>query len=107
MSEIQGHDQTDHEDPVDVNEKRQHQRKPIRLSVKLNSGWISGEKQARDISLGGIFVETTEKFSPGQDIQLAIPFSNQNHQIKMKGTVARITDDGIGVQFDIYAIDIE
>ncbi len=107
MSEMQRHDQTDHPQTVDTEEKREHPRKSIQLTVKLTCGRLSGKKQARDISLGGIFVETTDDISPGQDIQLAIPFTNQKHQIKMKGTVARITDDGIGVQFDIYAIDIE
>ncbi|MFP4445745.1 MAG: PilZ domain-containing protein [Desulfosudaceae bacterium] len=88
-------------------EKRRHPRKPVRLSVKLTCGPFSGQEQARDISLGGIFVETTEEIRPGEDIQLLIPFSNQELQIRLKGKVARKTEDGIGVEFDIYSIDIE
>ncbi|MFO8048297.1 MAG: PilZ domain-containing protein [Desulfosudaceae bacterium] len=91
----------------DDTEKRKHPRKPVKLSVNLTCGKRSGEKQARDISLGGIFVETSEEIKPGEEIQLAIPFSNQDRQIRLKGRVARKTDDGIGVQFDVYAIDIE
>ena len=88
-------------------EKRRHPRKPLRLNVKLTSGPFSGEEQARDISLGGIFVETAEELRPGEEIQLSIPFSNQELHIRLKGKVARKTEDGIGVEFDIYSIDIE
>ncbi len=94
-------------DNKDWIEKRQHERRPVKLTVKLTCGQISGEKSARDISLGGIFVETADEIAPGQELQLAIPFSNNERYIRMKGTVARITDDGIGVQFDVYSIDIE
>lgn len=87
--------------------KRRHPRKSFRLCVKMSHGRTTGEHRARDISLGGIFVETSEKLAPGQEVELSLPFANQDRRIKMKGKVARIADDGVGVQFDIYAIDIE
>lgn len=88
-------------------DKRQFPRAPFRLCVTLNGNSISGKRQARDISLDGIFVETKDTVAQGEDVQLSIPFSNHDRQIKMKGKVVRISDDGIGIQFDIYAIDIE
>lgn len=88
-------------------EKRQHPRKPLRLSVQVTGGPLAGSKLARDISLGGMFLETAEEMTPGQEIQLSIPFTNQDRQIKINGKVVRITGDGVGVQFDIYSIDIE
>ncbi len=87
--------------------KRHHPRKAFRLYVKMTHGRTTREHRARDISLGGIFVETDEKLTPGQTVRLALPFANQGRHIKMSGTVVRVTEDGVGVQFDIYAIDIE
>ena len=94
---------------VDVSEaeKREHPRKQFTLTVDLTRGQTSSTNQARDISLSGIFVETSDDFSPGQEVELSIPFSNLDRRIRMKGKVARVSDAGIGVQFDIYSIDIE
>jgi Tfp pilus assembly protein PilZ len=86
--------------------KRHHPRKNFRLSVTMAHGQKSGEHHARDISLGGIFVETREKLALGQKVQITLPFANQNRQIKMNGKVVRVTDEGVGVQFDIFDIDI-
>lgn len=88
-------------------EKRLYPRKPLHLSVKMTAGQIDGTRLARDISLGGIFLETEEKMAPGQEVQLSIPFTNQNRRIKLNGKVVRLTEDGVGVQFDIHSIDIE
>lgn len=88
-------------------DQRRHPRKPFRMPVRLTYGKISGESHARDMSLSGIFVETSEPIFPGQNLQLFIPFSNQDRHIKIKGKVVRVTDDGVGVQFDVYSIDIE
>ena len=99
-----GPDRSSDSDPV---RKRHHPRRAFRLCVKMSHGGISSEHQARDISLGGIFVETSEKLMPGQKVEISLPFANQDRHIKMNGKVVRVTDDGVGVQFDIFAIDIE
>ncbi|MEW6077364.1 MAG: PilZ domain-containing protein [Thermodesulfobacteriota bacterium] len=102
----------DHQDrPVqpsgeDWVKKRHHPRKNLRLCVTMAHGQKTGEHHARDISLGGIFVETREKLSLGQEVRITLPFSNQNRQIKMNGKVVRVTEEGVGVQFDILDIDI-
>jgi|GEM_PF-2144318 len=92
---------------ADAAEKRQHPRKPLRLNVSVTRGDVSGTSMARDISLGGLFLETMEEMAPGQVLQLSIPFTNQDRQIKVKGKVVRMTEDGVGIEFDIYSIDIE
>lgn len=99
-----GPDQVAETDSV---KKRHHPRKAFRLNVRMSHGGSSSEYFARDISLGGVFVETTEKLEAGQKVEISLPFANQNRHIKMNGKVVRITDDGIGIQFDIFAIDIE
>ncbi len=87
--------------------KRYHPRKSFRLYVTMSHGHITGKHLSRDISLGGIFVETTEKLTPGQEVKLSIPFTNQDCHFRITGKVVRITEDGVGVEFDIYAFDVE
>jgi hypothetical protein len=87
-------------------EKRLHPRKPFRLYVTLTCDRVTGQKQARDISLSGIFVEGVDNIAPGKIVQLSLPFSNQGCHIKLKGKVVRATPDGIGIHFDIFSIDI-
>ncbi len=97
-------DQTEEDKMV---KKRHHPRKAFRLCVRMSHGEASKQYNARDISLGGIFVETSEKLAPGQKVKISLPFANQDRRIKMNGKVVRITNDGVGIQFDIFAIDIE
>ena len=92
---------------AEATDKRQYPRKPLRLNVSVTRGGVSGTGMARDISLGGLFLETMEEMAPGQVLQLSIPFTNQDRQIKVKGKVVRMTEDGVGIEFDIYSIDIE
>ena len=87
-------------------EKRLHPRKPFRLYVRLTCDKVTQEKQARDISLSGIFVEDVDSIEVGKEVQLSLPFSNQGCHIKMKGKVVRVTEDGVGIHFDIFSIDI-
>ncbi|MFP4445598.1 MAG: PilZ domain-containing protein [Desulfosudaceae bacterium] len=88
-------------------ERREHLRRPVRLTVTLAGGQVSGPKKVRDLSLGGIFVETKDDITPGQALQISIPFTNHDRRIRLKGKVVRVCDDGIGIQFDIYSINIE
>ena len=87
-------------------EKRLHPRKPLRLYVTLTVDNVTRKKKTRDISLSGIFVEGIDDIAPGKEVQLSLPFSSQGCNIKMKGKVVRVTEDGIGVHFDILSIDI-
>ncbi len=93
--------------PGDQPEKRRHPRKPIRIGLHLTNGRVHGQMISRDISLGGIFVETTAELAVGQHLRLSIPFANQDRSIIIEGTVARVTREGVGVQFDPRVIDIE
>jgi hypothetical protein len=96
----------DEETVAGLAEKRLHPRKPLRLYVTLTCDQATGRKQARDISLSGIFVEGVDNIAPGKEVQLSLPFANQGCHIKMKGKVVRATPDGIGIHFDIFSIDI-
>ena len=54
---------------------------------------------SRDISVGGIFIETKEKFHIGQQLSMSIPVRKGDKPIRLKGIIVRVADDGIGVAF--------
>jgi len=53
----------------------------------------------KDISMGGAFIETSEKFDEGQDITMTLSLSHHVKPFKVIGKVARSMPDGIGVKF--------
>ena len=53
-----------------------------------------------NISLNGVFIETRESFSVGQQITLAFNLPSGQDHIKIKGEVVRILSPGIGVKFN-------
>ena len=54
---------------------------------------------SKNISRGGIFIETRNRFSIGQMIKLVIPGTKIDKGVMLKGEVVRINPNGIGVKF--------
>ena len=50
-------------------------------------------------SESGVFMETMEAFSVGQEVTLTFVFPGQRKPIKRKGKIARTTPDGFAVEF--------
>lgn len=53
----------------------------------------------KDISNGGIFIQTEEVFSVGQAVVLNIPFSDGRREIKVPAEIVRVSSHGIGMKF--------
>lgn len=53
----------------------------------------------KDISNGGIFIQTSEIFQLGQLVNLDIPFSNGKESIKIPAEIVRVNPNGIGLKF--------
>ncbi len=53
----------------------------------------------KDISNGGIFIQTGEIFRLGQLVTLDIPFSDGKESIKVPAEIVRVNPDGIGLKF--------
>ena len=53
----------------------------------------------KDISNGGIFIQTSEIFQLGQLVNLDIPFSHGKKAIKVPAEIVRVNPDGIGLRF--------
>ncbi len=53
----------------------------------------------KDISLGGVFIETPDSPAEGEEISMTLSFSHHSKPFKITGEVVRATPNGIGVQF--------
>lgn len=88
-------------------EKREFTRAEVldkKIGVRFNNQLQFARQYIENISLGGIFVKTTDKFQMGQIItmEFKVPHPQQmgeeiNFQLKAK--VCRITDQGVGLEF--------
>jgi len=80
-------------------EKRKHLRMPCTSPVDYVIQDRVYRNLSRDISVGGLFVETWESFSVGQMIALTIPLIDNQESVKFEGKVVRTDPQGIGVKF--------
>ena len=74
-------------------------RKPFFMNVNYATCERSYNDFIKDISAGGLFIETRRPFSIGQDIVLTFPFREDRKHVKISGEIVRTTENGIGVRF--------
>ena len=79
-------------------DRRQHPRKPCSIPVTLAS-WRVFTELIKNISAGGVFVETSEPFSTGEAVSLMFSIPNHEEQVKITGRIAWRTPGGVGVEF--------
>ncbi|MDM8551267.1 PilZ domain-containing protein [Desulfobacterales bacterium HSG2] len=80
-------------------EKRKHSRKPCSIIVDYATQDRSFRDYIRDISKGGVFIETTNFFSAGQEFIMTFSIPNQEKPFRFVGEVVRINERGVGVKF--------
>jgi hypothetical protein len=73
--------------------------------IHVDNEIVAGE--VKDISLSGAFVLTDRSMEPNADVELSIenPLSEGTDNIEAK--VARVTDNGVGLQFKKPLFDPE
>ena len=90
----------------DKNEKRAHTRVP--LMVKVMEPETGKEEQcfSREISVGGIFLETTKSYPIGKSLRLLFHIPGTDREVLVMGSVARVVGageknhaQGVGVSF--------
>ena len=79
----------------DRNDVRKGFEKDISFSVQDRSY----QAICKDISNGGLFIQTSEVFTLGQTVLLNIPFSDDSREIKVPAEIVRVSKQGIGVRF--------
>jgi Tfp pilus assembly protein PilZ len=86
---------------------RKHEREPFFMVVDYSTEDRIYKDYIKDISAGGIFIETRMPFSVGQELSLPFPLPNYQKYIKITGELIRITPQGIGVKFKMLNQDQE
>ena len=81
-------------------ERRRHTRKSFITVVDFASQGRFYREFIKDISGSGLYIQTTRPFSVGQDVVLTFPFPDSQKHVKITARIARVTDEGIGLQFN-------
>jgi Tfp pilus assembly protein PilZ len=84
----------------DKKDPRRYPRRPYNKSLPFTSKKRQYTGLITNLSRGGAFIETQNKFSVGQVITLMIPGYRKPQDIKLKASVVRLGVAGIGVIFD-------
>ena len=85
-------------------DRRSKIRKPFTAPINFYLDNVSMRGCSRNISSCGMFIETVDSFSVGQEIVLSIPLENNEKIIQVPAKVVRADAGGIGVKF-IKSID--
>jgi Tfp pilus assembly protein PilZ len=80
-------------------EKRSYPRKPCFFPVNYATSDRAYQEFIQNISNSGAFVETRHLLSIGQNISITFSLPGSQRNIKMKGSVARVAPQGIGIAF--------
>jgi type IV pilus assembly protein PilZ len=91
-------------------EMRQHPRKKSIIAADCTSNEICFLNFIKDISNGGVFIETNAPFYIGQQIKMNFSLPKMGDNISVAGEVVRVNSEGIGVKFtggDTEKLDIK
>ena len=87
--------------------RRKYFRKPMRLPVAYANERHTYRSFIKDISLGGVFILTGIPIKVGEEIRIVFNTGDNYSPVRILGTVARITTEGIGVRFVSLNDDIK
>jgi len=88
-------------------EKRKYPRHDCDLSVCFDISDQSYDGAIRNISVEGVFIQTSKKFNIGDSLKMTFTLPNETYPLIASGWVARLTKYGIGVQFDTSDYETE
>ena len=79
---------------------RENPRKPCLINANYSIQNKDYKSYILDISIGGVFIETSEKFTLGQKIVLNFTLPNNKKPFKLTGMISWGSPRGFGVKFD-------
>ncbi len=88
-------------------EQRKHPRKPCLIVVDYADRDRAFKDFIKNISAGGVFIETNMPFSVGRKLTLTFSSSNYEKPIKVTGEIVWTGTLGIGVKFKAANQDLE
>ena len=80
--------------------ERKYTRKSCLINVDYAVEGRAFSNYIQDISTTGVFIETNESFTQGQELLMTFSFPDMEDALKIDGEISRITPTGIGVRFN-------
>jgi hypothetical protein len=79
-------------------DKRRNPRIDLYVQVRIKH---QGLHKVKDLSLSGLFVQTPDPghFKKGDEIELVLQLPDEDESMRLEARVARVTPEGIGVEF--------
>jgi Tfp pilus assembly protein PilZ len=86
-----------------IEEKRRHARVPIEISLLFQVKGRNRERAGvgKDISVGGMFIETGEPATFGSELLIRIRLPGADKSLLLRGIVRWETKTGMGIQFGL------
>lgn len=88
-----------HLEKLQANWKRHHPRQRCQIDVDYDTQDGSFKNTIKNISLGGVYIETQEPFTLGQQIELYLTSPINQISCMVTGQVVRRDKNGIGIEF--------
>lgn len=82
------------------NEQRDDERIPCLIAVDYSDQKRVYHDFIQDLSKGGVFIETREPLTIGEQISLTFAMPATQNHFKVSGKIVRAAKEGIGIQFD-------
>ncbi len=84
-----------------MQEKRAHPRTPVSFDVTVETAAGVQTGHARDISVGGMFIETDAQFEFGSEATISCTFPGSEARFALPAIVRWAAPGGVGVQFGL------
>lgn len=93
---------------VQSDERRKHDRVPISIAVQYEDHQETVVVQSVDISLGGLFLGSSDPAAPGTDLALTLKLPAPHGNVMARGVVVHcLMGIGMGVEFRGFPDDGE
>ena len=79
---------------------RENPRKPCLINTNYRIQGRDFKSYILDVSIGGVFIETNDRFPKGTDLLLKFSLPNQPQPFTLSGKIAWSSPKGFGVKFD-------
>ena len=80
------------------------QRDYQRLETKVDIDVVVGDRviqtDSRDISAGGIFINTSGKFETNKSVRVVFSVPGYDRPFKLKGMIVRVEQNGLAIKFE-------
>ena len=79
--------------------KREYPRKKTQVSIDVLAGEQAIQADTRDMSAGGVFINSVQAFNEGVDIRVVFSIPGQDDPFNLRGVIRRVEPLGFAVQF--------